>query len=360
MVYRRDIPAEKRAYVRYLRDKEHMKLEEIAQVCDISTSSVHRITYQKLPEVLKKKRASRGRKRKLSLRQERLILRSIPVLREREGSFTSKRLMQYSRIRGISDRTIRRLLNRNGYHYLQARKKGLMSASDRMKRVAFARRIINNYPPDVWTNKIAFYLDGVSFVYKSNPMDQARAPRGRIWRKACKGLKQGCVAKGNKAGTGGKLVKMIVAISYDKGEIVCKQYDRMCGAFSETFIDENFESMFLAAEKGESRMFLMDGDPSQNSARARAAMSRVGCQLFKIPARSPELNGCENVFNIAASQLRRDALERGITRESYEQFCNRGWQTIEAVPVETINRIIESMNGRLRQIIDKNGERLKC
>ena len=178
MVYRRDIPAEKRAYVRYLRDKEHMKLEEIAQVCDISTSSVHRITSQKLPEVLKKKRASRGRKRKLSLRQERLILRSIPVLREREGSFTSKRLMQYSRIRGISDRTIRRLLNRNGYHYLQARKKGLMSASDRMKRVAFARRIINNYPPDVWTNKIAFYLDGVSFVYKSNPMDQARAPRG--------------------------------------------------------------------------------------------------------------------------------------------------------------------------------------
>ena len=158
MVYRRDIPAEKRAYVRYLRDKEHMKLEEIAQVCGISTSSVHRITSQKQPEVLKKKCASRGRKRKLSLRQERLILRSISVLREREGSFTSKRLMQYSRIRGISDRTIRRLLNRNGYHYLQARKKGLMSASDRMKRVAFARRIINNYPPDVWTNKIAYLL----------------------------------------------------------------------------------------------------------------------------------------------------------------------------------------------------------
>lgn len=153
---------------------------------------------------------------------------------------------------------------------------------------------------------------------------------------------------------------MIVAISYDKGVIVCQQYDRMCGAFFETFIDENFESMFQAAEKGESRMFLMDGDPSQNSARARAAMSRVGCQQFKIPARSPELNGCENVFNIAASQLRRDALERAITRESYEQFGNRVRQTIEAVPVETINRIIESMNGRLRQIIDKNGERLKC
>ena len=108
-------------------------------------------------------------------------------------------------------------------------------------------------------------------------MDQARAPHGRIWRKACEGLKQGCVAKGNKAGTGGKLVKMIVAISYNKGVIICKKYGRMCGAFFETFIDENFESMFQAAEKGESRMFLMDGDPSQNNARARGAMRRVGC-----------------------------------------------------------------------------------
>ena len=42
----------------------------------------------------------------------------------------------------------------------------------------------------------------------------------------------------------------------------------------------------------------------------------------------------------------------------YEQFCNRVQQNIEAVPVETIDKIIESMNGRLRQIIDQNGERL--
>lgn len=179
-----------------------------------------------------------------------------------------------------------------------------MSRRDRIKRVAFARNVQKNYPPDIWTNKIAFYLDAVSFVYKSNPMDQARAPQGRIWRKAS----EGCLAKGSKAGTGGRLVKMIVAISYRKGVIICEEYDRMCGAVFEAFIDEHFESVFQAADKGESRMFLMDGDPSQNSARAKSAMARVGCELFKIPARSPELNGCENVFNIAASKLRKDAL----------------------------------------------------
>lgn len=51
--------------------------------------------------------------------------------------------------------------------------------------------------------------------------------------------------------------------------------------------------------------------------------------------------------------------ERAITQESYEQFRDRVRETIEAVSVHTIDRIIESMNGRLRLIIDNNGERLK-
>ena len=37
------------------------------------------------------------------------------------------------------------------------------------------------------------------------------------------------------------------------------------------------------------KLFLQDEDPSQNSALAREAMEAVGCRLFKIPARSPDL-----------------------------------------------------------------------
>ena len=33
-----------------------------------------------------------------------------------------------------------------------------------------------------------FFLDGVSFIHKYNPLDQARAPKGRIWRKPREGL----------------------------------------------------------------------------------------------------------------------------------------------------------------------------
>ena len=65
-----------------------------------------------------------------------------------------------------------------------------MSQTDKEKRVEFARKMQANYSPSVWTDTIAFYLDGVSFVHKTNPMDQARAPKGRVWRKKSEGLTQ--------------------------------------------------------------------------------------------------------------------------------------------------------------------------
>ena len=41
---------------------------------------------------------------------------------------------------------------------------------------------------------------------------QASAPQGRIWRKKCEGLMRGCTAKGGKVGSGGKVVRVVVAI----------------------------------------------------------------------------------------------------------------------------------------------------
>ena len=80
-----------------------------------------------------------------------------------------------------------------------------MSEADKVKRVEFPRKMQENHLPTVWTEAVAFYLDGVSFIYKTNPTDQARAPKGRAWRKKSEGLKQGCLTKGSKAGTGEKI-----------------------------------------------------------------------------------------------------------------------------------------------------------
>ena len=47
---------------------------------------------------------------------------------------------------------------------------------------------------------------------------------------------RGCTAKGGKVGSGGKVVKVIVAITYGKGAIVCHQYDKLDSAHFAEFV----------------------------------------------------------------------------------------------------------------------------
>ena len=49
------------------------------------------------------------------------------------------------------------------------------------------------------------------------PSDQAHAPKGHIWRKPSEGLSYGCMAKGAHSGSGGRVAKFMVAVSYGNG-----------------------------------------------------------------------------------------------------------------------------------------------
>ena len=333
----------------------------MAEICNISRGSVCRIAKEKLlRRSIPKTIFKRGPKFKLSERQQRLLIRAIKVLRNREGNFTCKRLMQEAGIKQekVSERTVCRYLNANGYFYLQSKKKGLMTEKDMQNRVKFAKKMRREYSADVWIRQIGFYLDGVAFAYKRNPLDQAKAPEARIWRKKSEGLEIGCVAKGRKEGTGGKVVKFIVAISYDKGVICCEPYERMCGHFFATFIKMNFTRLFMKADKGTNRLWIQDGDPSQNSGMARSAMRRANSTLIKLPPRSPDLNCIENLFPIVRRILKKQALERGIKRESFKQFKARAKAAILSIPVRTINHIIGSMHKRMSLVITNKGRRL--
>ena len=58
-------------------------------------------------------------------------------------------------------------------------------------------------------------------VYKGNPLDQAFAPKASVWNKRSEGLTPGCAAKGQKTESGCRVVKLMVALSYDKGVAIC-------------------------------------------------------------------------------------------------------------------------------------------
>ena len=164
MVFKGRIDAETRAYVRFF-----MCTKKILDEVKISRSSLYRIVRaqtlngQCQDRVVRKKVT--GRPRKLSHREERLLLRSIPKLRKSDGKFTIKRLMKKVGvdIARVSTKTVERFLHREGYQYLHARQKGLLTETDLVKRLKFARKMKRDHSSKFWTENISFYLDGVSF-----------------------------------------------------------------------------------------------------------------------------------------------------------------------------------------------------
>ena len=167
-------------------------MRTVASMCKISAASVYRIAHEKTyNRRTSEETGKRGRHNKLSDRDKRRLIRCITVLRKREGNFTCKAIMDEAGIqqKDVSVRTVSRFLNSQNYYYLQTRKKGLMTAEDHIKRVKFAKYMKANHSQEIWTERIAFYLDGTGFKYKRNPLDQARAPKARVWRKKSEGLR---------------------------------------------------------------------------------------------------------------------------------------------------------------------------
>jgi transposase len=111
-----------------------------------------------------------GRPRKIQLRDERNITRAIKNLRKQYGaSFTTRQLQEHTGLLHVDQSTVRKYLHKLGYRYLATRKKGLMSAEDRKKRVKWARNIKKKFAgreSELWTQSISIHADIVGFEYK--------------------------------------------------------------------------------------------------------------------------------------------------------------------------------------------------
>ena len=269
-----------------------------------------------------------GRPKIISERTKRYLERELLKMREEVGSFHISDLMQSTGMpyRIASERTVRRALQKEGYGNYNSRKKGVLSLEDLKERVSFAKQMVKKYPSKFWTHDVAFFLDAVHFVFKTQPLSHSSTPSSKIWRKRCEGLKRSCTAKGRKEGTGGKYVKILAAISYNKGFILCEPYEQMTGEYFATFVRTHFNDMFEDAGK-DSYTWVQDGDRSQNSAQAKQAMKDVNAHLLSIPPRSPDINPIENVFHLVQKKLRKEAVQHHIERETLPQFEKRVGET---------------------------------
>ena len=92
-------------------------------------------------ELKEDKRTGRGidRRSKLSHADHWNIRKSIPELREKVGSSTSKRVQVLNGIEHVSNRTVQSAMNKVDYKYLRSRKKVILSKSDIAKVLQFRK-----------------------------------------------------------------------------------------------------------------------------------------------------------------------------------------------------------------------------
>ena len=359
MVFSSEIDSSTRAKILLFYEKRNITVKEICKKFDVSRASVYRIVKEKRKTPASKKKRN-GRKRKLNDHYRRSMVRTVKRLRLDNGNFTRADIRKGIGLapEEISLSTISREMHKLGFGLREARKKGVLTLQDTRKRLKWAKAMRRNMGERFWTEDVSFYLDGVSFVFKTNPMDQAKTPRGKIWRRKNEALDIGCTAKGSHVGSGGKLLKLIVAISYDKGVVLCEPYTHMDGEFYAGFVKEHFPELFRTCEKNR-ECFVQDGDPSQNSAAAKKAFARLRATKIDIPPRSPDLNPIENLFALVRTKLHQQALEQHIIRENVEEFSNRVITLFSRIDIQTINNIIGSMPTRIQEVIKCNGNRTR-
>lgn len=359
------MPLEVSLVLRYLHQVHKEPLKRLQEMYPQYTrTTLYRHCIKPISETEKvdlRRKTGKGKKRKLTPRDERKLVSALLKLRKTEGNFCSTDIQKEAGLseKDICNRTVRRALNRMGYRYSQCRRKGQLIDSDLTRRLAFAKQC-KKLPQTFWQQGVGFYLDGTGWVHKTNPSQHARTARSRTWKKRGESLNQYCTAKGKKEGVGGTMAKFMVAISYGHGVIKCQQYTgQIDGEKCAKFVEKHFPEMFENSSNPKGKLFLQDGDPSQNSVKARTAMEKVGCRLFKIPARSPDLNPIENIFHLIGKEMKREAKEENITQETYDQFCARAKRTVLNFSPDIIDKTIDSMPRRIEMVIKNNGNRTK-
>ena len=154
-------------------------------------------------------------------------------------------------------------------------------------------------------------------------------------------------------------MRLVVAISYDKGVILCHPYEKMTGRFFANFIYEHFPMMFALSDKWNDNLFVQDNCPCLNSSLAKAAMRRTRAKLLKFPVRCADVLCHENLFPMVSRKLEKHVIEQQITRESYPVFRTRVINTFYSVPIDTVNELISSVPKRILQLIAVKGGPIK-
>ena len=99
-----------------------------------------------------------GRPPVVSARDMGCFLRKFKSMREQNPNINVGLFAMECELHQVSTRTLSRILNKSGFTYVRPRRKGILTARDKKKRVAYADKALKNTTPTFWTSTGREYL----------------------------------------------------------------------------------------------------------------------------------------------------------------------------------------------------------
>lgn len=270
-------------------------------------------------------------------RIDRAILRAIRSNRRLSSSSLQADLLQHHQM-SVSESTIRNRIKAAGYNGRVARRKPFVSVVNRRKRLDYANSFdgpcLEQWRKTVFTDESPFYV-GMS------------GARVYMWRKPDKEYVEPALAATFKKGGGCVMVwgafgyNGVGPLRFLEGAVNANYYQEIVReAIPECREKLQLEDQFF---------FLQDGAPCHTARTTMALLEAMDVETLEHPPQSPDLNPIEHLWAHIGHQLLN---QPSSSRSDLQAKIQAIW---DAIPLDYIHRLVDSMSRRIRAVKDAKG-----
>lgn len=318
----------------------------VARQLNLSRSAVQRVYRRYLETGAFNRRPGTGRPRATTQRDDRFI--TMTILRNRRQNAVQVQ-QQLRNVRGVavSARTVRRRLCEQNLTPYRPASGPKLTVAHRQCRLRFAREHVD-WTLDQWAD--------VLFSDESRICLQGSDGRQRVYRRPGERYAQCCIEETVSYGGGSIMVWGGISLAARTDLVIVVGRDgggNRRGLTADRYIREILEDYVVpyAGFIGENVLFMHDNARPHTAQIVRQYLHDVGIRSMEWPARSPDLNPIEHIWD----ELKRRIRARDPPITSIIQLRIAAEEEWRNIPQDFIVRLIRSMRTRMLAVIRARG-----